>query len=352
MKIGFFTLTDNPPAYGSSRQDPNLMVKQLAEQGVLAEELGFHSFWVPEHHFALLGVLPSPSLLLAYVAARTKRLRLAPATVLLPVNHPVRMAEEFALLDVLSDGRAIFSAGRGYDKREYDVFETNFEQSRNIFFEQLEIIKGLWTNSTYSHSGSFYHIPETTIVPRPVQHPYPPIYLAAFSGPTIKKAAEMGENVIFAPFAASMVFGSVAKAVETFQTESQAHGFLNKKTKISYFLNVVENKSEEEKTKQRMMKYFHGILPAFPSDPTTAPPHIRYFVDIVEKLKAMQTTDLSDQTIIVGDPETCVTALKKAEAAGVDEVILYLNFGGLSHRETVTSMENVAKYILPHFNEE
>jgi hypothetical protein len=112
---------------------------------------------------------------------------------------------------------------------------------------------------------------------------------------------------------------------------------------------VTASAEETEKTKQRMLKYFNGLVPAFPSDPTTAPPHIRYFVDIVEKLRNMRTEDLSDKSIIVGDAEYCVNALKKCEAAGIEEVILYFDFGGLSHAETLKAMERFATSVLPHF---
>ena len=86
MKIGYFTLTDNPIEYGDTRKDPNQMVLDLAEQCIYAEDLGFHSVWVPEHHFSALGILPSPAILLTHVAAKTKRIKLAPATVLLPAS--------------------------------------------------------------------------------------------------------------------------------------------------------------------------------------------------------------------------------------------------------------------------
>ncbi|MFK9092480.1 LLM class flavin-dependent oxidoreductase [Bacillus salipaludis] len=349
MKFGYFTLTDNPSIYGDERKDSNQMITDLAEQCVYAEELGFQSVWVPEHHFSALGVLPSPSVFLAHIAAKTERIQLAPATVLLPASHPIRMAEEYALLDLLSDGRAIFSAGRGYDKREYDVFQVDFNDSRDIFFEQLDIIKKAWTQPSISYDGKFYKFPEIELTPTPVQDPHPPIYVAAFSEPSVIKAAEMGENVIFAPFAATMVFGSVANAVQTFKQKSEQLGFKDKKAKCSFFLNVAETEEEVLRTKKRMLKYFRGLVPAFPGDPKKAPPHIRYFVDIVEKLNNMQIEDLSANSIIVGDAKYVTEKLKGIEDTGIDEVIIYFDFGGLSHVETKAAMERFAKRVMPHF---
>ncbi len=350
MKLGYFTLTDNPPAYGESRQDPNQMIMNTVTECVYAEDLGFNSVWVPEHHFGVFGVLPSPSQFLTFIAANTKRVKLAPATVLLPTSHPLRMAEEYALLHLLSGGRAIFSAGRGYDEREYDAFGIDFHKSQEIFFESLDIIKKAWTTQgEISYNGKFYKFPSLSLTPEIRGGDYPDIYVASFSRPSLEKAAKIGENVIFAPFAASMVFGNVQNAVAEFKSISEANGFKGKKTMCSYFINVTENAEETEKTKQRMLKYFHGILPAFPSDVEKAPPHIRYFVDIVHRLKNMKTTDLGEKSIIVGDAEHCVKVLKQCEAAGIEEVILYFNFGGLEHKETMKSMERVAKQVLPHF---
>ena len=220
MKLGYFTLTDNPPGYGDERQDPNELTLNTLEQCIYAEELGFNSVWVPEHHFSMFGVLPSPAAFLCHVAARTERVKLGPGTVVLPLNHPVRVAEEFALLDLLSNGRAVLSAGRGYDDREYQAFGANFSDSQELFFEGMDIIKKAWTQETFSHEGRHYQVPEISITPRPVQHPFPPTYVACFSQPTLMYAARNGFNCIFAPFAAAMMYGSVQQAVAEFKKEA------------------------------------------------------------------------------------------------------------------------------------
>ena len=349
MKLGYFTLTDNPPAYGSSRKDPSRLLEEVMDQCIHAEEVGLNSVWVPEHHFGLFGVLPSAPVFLANVAARTKRVKLGPATVLLPVQHPVRVAEEFALLDLLSNGRAVLSVGRGYDAREYAAFEVDFAQSQEIFFEGLEIIKKAWSHEKVSHQGVHYNFPEITVLPRPVQQPYPPIFVACFSEPTLRYAARAGFDIIFAPFAAAMMFGSLKNAVAEFKMESEAAGHVGRKAMCSYFVNVTYDDQETLKTKERLLHYFDGILPAFPADRATAPAHIRYFVDIVERMRTMTTDDLGERSIIVGSPENCLKVLKDCEEAGIEEVILYFGFGGWGHSDTMGSMDRVAKELLPHF---
>jgi alkanesulfonate monooxygenase SsuD/methylene tetrahydromethanopterin reductase-like flavin-dependent oxidoreductase (luciferase family) len=350
MKFGYFTLTDNPPAYGQDRRDPNQFLCEVLEECRVAEELGYNSAWVPEHHFGLFGCLPAPAVFLAHLAAHTKRIKLAPATVLLPCNHPLRVAEEFALLDLLSNGRAVFSAGRGYDKREYDAFAVPFEESRDRFAEGLDLLRTAWTKEEFTYAGQFYSIPEPiTCLPRPVQKPYPPIYVACFSRPTVEMAAAQGFHTLFAPFAAAMMFGSVGAAVQTYRELAANSGHTAAHAKCSYFINVVETKADELKTKERLRRYLHSVLPAFPADRVTTPPHIAYFADIVERLQNMKAEDFGERSVVTGDVETCVSILKKCEAAGIEEVILYFNFGHFNHRDTLKSMERFARDVMPHF---
>src|SRR5437870_3176132 len=209
MKFGYFTLTDNPPAYGAQRRDPSQIILDVLEECVEAEAMGFNSVWVPEHHLGLFGVLPAPLVFLSNVAARTKTIKLGVATVLLPAHHPLQSVEEFSVLDLLSDGRAVYSAGRGYDEREYDAFGVSFADSREIFDEQMAYVMAAWRESPFTFHGKYYNTPEPlTVIPRPVQHPHPEVYVACFSKPSVELAVRLRVNTIFALFAAAMSFGS------------------------------------------------------------------------------------------------------------------------------------------------
>src|ERR1700749_516467 len=115
MKFGYFTLSDNN--YQDNRRTPNDFVQQIVAEAIYAKAPGFHPAWVGEHHFSSLGVHSAPELVLTYVAAKTQRIRLAPAVNVLPLHHPIRVAEQWATLDLLSGGRCHFSSGRGHDPR-------------------------------------------------------------------------------------------------------------------------------------------------------------------------------------------------------------------------------------------
>ena len=125
MKFGYFTLSDN--RYPNNTRTAEQFVREIYQQALHAEKIGLNSAWIGEHHFNLLGVNPCPNILLAKLAGATTRIRLAPAVVLLPVHHPLHVAEEWATLDLLSDGRVDFAAGRGYDRLEYAPFGADFQ---------------------------------------------------------------------------------------------------------------------------------------------------------------------------------------------------------------------------------
>ena len=166
----------------------------------------------------------------------------------------------------------------------------------------------------------------------------------------MRYAARAGFDIIFAPFAAAMMFGSLQNAVAEFRKESEAAGHLGRKAMCSYFVNVTYNEKETLATKERLLHYFQGILPAFPADRATAPAHIRYFVDIVERMRTMTTEALGERSIITGSPEDCLKVLKDCEEAGIEEVILYFGFGGWGHKDTIASMERVATELSPYFD--
>ena len=117
----------------------------IVDEAIYAERLGYHSAWLGEHHFNSLGVMSCPDIALAYIAAKTERIRLAPAVTVLPLHHPIRVAEQWATLDLLSGGRVDFATGRGYDRGEYMPFGATFDDNAAAFAEGLDVLRRLWS---------------------------------------------------------------------------------------------------------------------------------------------------------------------------------------------------------------
>ena len=348
MDFGYFTLSDNH--YPDNPRSANQLVLEIREQAILADQLGYHSAWIGEHHFDSLGVNSRPDLVLANVAAQTRKIRLAPAVNVLPLHHPVHVAEAWATLDLLSGGRVDFATGRGYDRNEYAPFGANFMQSAEVFEEGIDILLKAWNSEgPWSHKGRFYDIPPMRITPRPVQKPIP-FYVASFSKTSLDIAAKRGLNIIYAPFAAGMVFGGLDKAVEGYREACVRAGTKPGRAMCSYFIFIADDAKAEDYGRQTQMDYFrHCVIKAFPQRPEDAPPTMQYFMKIVDILNNMKKEDLSDKSILLGPPQKIVDTLKRVERAGIDEVILYFNVGRKPHALVKEQMQRFMEEIAPSF---
>jgi natural product biosynthesis luciferase-like monooxygenase protein len=348
MQFGYFTLSDNH--YNDNPRTANQLIADILDEAVYAEEVGLHSAWIGEHHFSTLGVLSCPDLVLAQVAARTRRIRLAPAVTVLPLHHPIRVAEQWATLDMLSGGRVDFAAGRGYDRREYAPLGASFEDNQSIFEEGMEIVRKLWASDTpVTHRGKHFQFEEVSITPQPVQRPIP-AYVASFSKPSIELAARLGCNLIVAPFAAAMTFGGLKQVADVYREACERHGNKPGRLMCSYFLHFADNSQEEAAARARQIRYYRECAVfAFPGDPKTAPPSYRYFAEIVERLHNVRPEDLSENAVLLGSPARVTETLKKVEAAGFDEVILYVTVGLKPHNQVKHEMARFMAEVAPAF---
>jgi alkanesulfonate monooxygenase SsuD/methylene tetrahydromethanopterin reductase-like flavin-dependent oxidoreductase (luciferase family) len=349
MHFGYFTLSDNH--YENNRRDPNQFVADILDEAVYAEEVGLHSAWIGEHHFSTLGVLSCPDLVLANVAARTKRIRLAPAVTVLPLHHPIRVAEQWATLDLLSGGRVDFAAGRGYDRREYLPFHVSFEDNQALFEEGMELVQRLWSSDgPTSHHGKYYQFDNVGITPKPIQRPIP-AYVASFSKPSIELAAKLGCGLIVAPFAAAMSFGGLEQVAKLYKESCTRHENTTGRLMSSYFIHFADTKAQEDAARERQIRYYKEcVIAAFPGDPEKAPPSYRYFVAIVERLQNVRPEDLTENSVLLGSPAQITATLKKVEAAGFDEVILYFNVGLKAHAQVKEEMARFMSEVAPAFN--
>ena len=349
MDFGYFTLSDN--RYPNNPRTPEAFVREIYEQALWAEAIGMHSAWIGEHHFNLLGVNACPNILLAQLAGATRRIRLGPAVVLLPVHHPLHVAEEWATLDLLSGGRVDFAAGRGYDRLEYGPFQAPFDKSAELFAEGLDILWRAWTEpGKWSHRGSFYQFDNIEVRPKPLQQPLRP-YVACFSRPTMELAARNDWNIIYAPFAAAMVYGSLADAVRTYREECEGKFHRPaRRAMCSYFIHVADTPAEEAYGRDSLIRYFHdALIAAFPADAKTVPPTYKYFLEIVNILRDMKPEKLTSNSILVGSPQKIIDDLKTVEASGVSEVILYFNYGLKPNAMVKEQMQRFMQEIAPAF---
>ena len=191
MRFGVFLLLHSP-----DKRAPAEVYANALEQARLADELGFDAVWLAEHHFSSYGYGPNPLTFAVKVAENTKRVRIGTAVVVLPLYHPLRLAEDIALADHLTEGRLDVGFGRGYQRYEFERLGLELSENRAMFDEALEVMLAAWSQEDFSHDGKYYQIPPTTVFPKPLQEPHPPLWIAAQSPVSIADAVKRGYKCI------------------------------------------------------------------------------------------------------------------------------------------------------------
>jgi alkanesulfonate monooxygenase SsuD/methylene tetrahydromethanopterin reductase-like flavin-dependent oxidoreductase (luciferase family) len=229
-------------------------------------------------------------------------------------------------------------------------FGVSFADNQTIFEEGMEIVRRLWSEEApLSHRGRHYRFDNVAITPRPVQRPIP-AYVASFSRPSIELAARLGCNLIVAPFAAAMTFGGLRQVRDLYHETCARHGRPAGRLMCSYFLHFADTAAEEEAARARQIRYYKEcVIAAFPGDPATAPPSYRYFGEIVDRLHKVRPQDLSENSVLLGSAAQITDTLKKVEAAGFDEVILYVNVGLKPHVQVRDEMARFMTEVAPAF---
>jgi alkanesulfonate monooxygenase SsuD/methylene tetrahydromethanopterin reductase-like flavin-dependent oxidoreductase (luciferase family) len=255
-------------------------------------------------------------------------------------------------LDLLSGGRVDFASGRGYDSREYAPFKVSFAENQPIFEEGMEVLQKLWSaeGRRIDHHGKYYQFEDVRITPQPLQKPLP-VYIGSFSKPSIELAARLGFGLIVAPFAAAMSYGGLKQVADLYKETCAKHGQTPKRLMCSYFCHFYDTPEQEAAQRARQIRYYKEcVIPAFPSDPKTAPPSYLYFIDMVKRLHQVKPEDLTENSVLLGNPARITDVLKKVEAAGFDEVILYFNVGMKPHTQVKEEMDRFMREVAPNFS--
>jgi alkanesulfonate monooxygenase SsuD/methylene tetrahydromethanopterin reductase-like flavin-dependent oxidoreductase (luciferase family) len=187
MDFGLFFLMQRDDEW-----DEQAVYDSAMEQMLAAEPLGYHSVWIAEHHFNDYGLCPAPPVLASFVAARTTSLRLGMGVSLLPLHHPIDLAEQLAVLDVVSGGRLDVGVGRGGTLQDYRTFQSERADSRGRVEEGVALIRQCWTGRPFDFQGRFHSAERLHVRPRPTQRPHPPLFIAANSEDSVLSAARLG----------------------------------------------------------------------------------------------------------------------------------------------------------------
>ena len=325
MELGLFL--EFPVREGSTENDAFKESFALVDQ---AEELGVPSVWMAEYHFNPGRVLASPITILSAIAARTQRIRLGTAVMLLPLANPVRVAEEIATLDQISDGRVEFGIGRGTFPNVHEGFGVPFAESRGRFEECIEIILKAWTTDSFSFEGEHFNIPELSVNPKPFQTPHPPIRVGVTSAESFPILGRMGFNILINP---SRVFAlpELKPSIQDYRDAWKAAGHEgNGKVglRIPVYLSHDAQKAHDEPMDSALFSM--GRL----SDRVGSyAGHVGTLGDWgqqAERVRNMTYNDWLRDKVAYGTPEAVAEKLSSlGEELGLDQVMFEINFGNL-----------------------
>jgi alkanesulfonate monooxygenase SsuD/methylene tetrahydromethanopterin reductase-like flavin-dependent oxidoreductase (luciferase family) len=322
----------------------------------LLEELGFDGVWGSEHHFRDYGLLPSIPQMLSYIAGRTEKLRLGTGIIVLPLHNPVSIAEEIAQLDLISDGRVDFGIGRGYQAVEFEGHNISLTEARDRFNESLEIILNLWTHDEVAaFEGQHYSHGALRLMPKHIQDPHPPVYVAAVSPETVEMYAARGLPIIVDP---ATPFRKIAKAAEVWRTTATAAGHNVEETDLVasrlVWVATTNEKARQDQTRFDMEFDRSGIFNerSAPIDNKTneIAKGFEYWQGRYLKGEKVDTDFRWDQQEIIGDPERVISQIQTVRDAGFNH--LMCDFGSIRPMdldETKQQIQFFAKEVMPAF---
>jgi alkanesulfonate monooxygenase SsuD/methylene tetrahydromethanopterin reductase-like flavin-dependent oxidoreductase (luciferase family) len=331
-------------------QEAAARYQETIEQIVYAEALGFDAAWLAELHFnPLFSVMPAPLLLAAALAQRTTRIRLGTAVLLLPLQHPLRTAEEAAVVDLLSQGRLELGVGRGMITIHFQGFNVPREESRTRFEEALMLIRQAWTQETCSFDGKFFQVPPTAVVPKPLQKPHPPLRIAANSPETAVFAGEHGYSLFVASPINPGAKLSEQVALYRRSLRMAGHPKNSEDVAIAFPVYVADSIAEvRHEVEASFLNYFQAISYQARLGERDGSPEYAYLREIRQRVEAV-TWEQLEPISLYGSPATCIGKIQEVYAnCQMDQLICWFNPGGLiPHHDVLTSMRRFAEEVMP-----
>jgi alkanesulfonate monooxygenase SsuD/methylene tetrahydromethanopterin reductase-like flavin-dependent oxidoreductase (luciferase family) len=328
---------------------------ELIEEAVLAEEVGFDTYSLAEQHFNKEGLtqVSSPEVVFGAVAARTKRIRLRfTSGVLLAFNHPIRMAERLATLDLLSHGRAEMSTARSNHAATLAAFQIPPGETRAQWAESLEVMIAALTNDPFEHHGTFWDIPPTHLVPQAVQKPHPPLFYTATSIDGLRTAAAKGlgavaGNSLPGGWEYVQACGDAYKSaiVNAQPVAAYVNDYLAAAAVVGY---CAESDDVARQVAAEQIVGWTDLVGRMMKDLAPQSPEYAYMHDIDKIADRKTDVDFLVERapyFSVGAPEFLIERFKRLEAIGYDEV--WLRVDGFGHTRNLEAIEMFGKHVLP-----
>jgi luciferase family oxidoreductase group 1 len=340
VNFGTFLLMQSPSARSSQE-----IYGRAIELAQAAETLGFRSVWLAEHHFSTYGYLSRPAQLATYIAAKTTRLRVGTAVIVVPLHHPLVVAEEIATLDLLAGGRVDIGLGRGYQHYEFERLGLELESGRARWEESVDVILKALEGQPFSYDGKIFKIPETTVFPQPLQRPRPPIWITAQSPDSVEAAVRRGFNVLTGGFGVPLErMAEFRRLFDRMVAEVKPPEPLQ--VGVQRAVYVTDNQADARAAAEEARWNMRVTL------------SLRNHYERVEGGRAVavpapqepDVDDLLDRFLVIGTPDTVVRQIRRIEeAVGITHFNCSFWFGDLEQARVLRSMQMFARDVMPAF---
>jgi len=340
MKFGTFLLLQSPTAKSSAE-----IFGRGTEIAQVADKLGFESIWCAEHHFSTYGYLSRPLMMATHLAARTERIRVGSAVVVLPLHHPLVVAEEIATADLLSGGRLDVGLGRGYQPYEFRRLGLSLDDSRERFEEGVDILLKAFAGDPFSYEGKHFKFEETSVFPVPVQKPHPPIWVVGQSQESIVATARRGFNLVSGGFGVPLErLREFRKVFDDTITDPAQKSEISVSTQRPVY--VTHDESEIPAIVEQARWNMRVTL------------SLRHGRERVEKGHAIPVPyenepsqqELLDRYFVIGTPERCIAKLRELQdAMKLNHFNASFWFGDLTSEQVLGSMKLFAEEVMPAF---
>ena len=306
INFGTFLLMQSPSMRSSQE-----IYSRAVDIAQAAETLGFRNVWLAEHHFSTYGYLARPAQLATYIAAKTTRLRVGTAVIVVPLHHPLVIAEEIATLDQLAGGRVDIGLGRGYQHYEFERMGLELDSARERWEESVDILLKAFTGEPFTYDGKLFKIPETTIFPQPLQRPHPPIWVTAQSPESIEATVRRGFNVLTGGFGVPIErMAEFRKLFDRLVAEAKPARIPEVGVQRAVYVTdtVADARAAAEEARWNMRVTLS----------------LRNHYEKVERGRAIavpapnepDVDDLLDRFLVIGTPDTVIRQIKRVEDAG------------------------------------
>ena len=339
MRFSIITVPATPPN-GPER------FADIIEQVLVAEELGYARVWLTEHHFTDFS-RPGNVTLAAHLAALTHRIGLGLGVVVLPLHHPLHVAENLAVLDHLSHGRVTLGVGRGVQADAYGPFGVDLELSHSMRDEAVQIILGAWTSDVFSFEGTHWRIPELSLRPKPLQHPHPAVWQVGISANSIEATAAAGLHGII---------GSYMKTLEEVEDDIELWHAATTRFNTGGVQELAHNElvyvaptaaAAREEARQPALEYAARASRLWMRNATGLEGD--EWPELARMVGELKWDDLLDNRALVGDPDTVRAKVARLANSGVDELILFTGFASMPQQRVLGSMRLFAEEVMPMF---